>query len=159
MGREPVQPEPAIGGNPLWSVPLTALSATRERPIFSPSRRPPPPQIVAAPYAPPPKPPPPAPPPEPDHPLLTLLGTLAGETGGIGIFIDQNDNAPVSLRIGEAHQGWVLRAVRGREAVFERNDRTATLALPLPAPERPVAAPANRTPIPEPKPNSDFWNR
>jgi general secretion pathway protein N len=138
---------------------LTALSATRERPIFSPSRRPPPPQIVAAPHAPPPKPPPPAPPPEPDHPLLTLLGTLAGNTMGVGIFIDQNDNAPVSLRIGEAHRGWVLRAVRARETVFEKSDRTATLALPSPEQPGPAAAPANRTPMPAPKLNSDFWNR
>src|SRR5690348_5378824 len=28
-------------GNPLWSIPLSALAATRERPIFSASRRPP----------------------------------------------------------------------------------------------------------------------
>src|SRR5436853_356695 len=26
-------------GNPLWAVPITLLSVTRERPIFSPSRR------------------------------------------------------------------------------------------------------------------------
>jgi hypothetical protein len=157
MGRQPVPPDPAIGGNPLWSVPLTALSATGERPIFSPSRRPPPPQVVAAPYAPPPE-PPPAPPPEPDHPLLTLLGIIAGDTGGVGIFIDQNDNAPLSLKIGEGRQGWVLRAVRGREAVFEKNNRAATLALP--SPEQPkLAAPADRTPTQAPKPNSDFWSR
>jgi len=26
-------------GNPLWGIPLSALSATRERPLFNPSRR------------------------------------------------------------------------------------------------------------------------
>ena len=40
-------------GNPLWAIPLSALSATRDRPLFSTSRRPP---IVAVPIvAPPPK--------------------------------------------------------------------------------------------------------
>jgi hypothetical protein len=134
--RGRVSSEPATRGNPLWSIPLTSLSATRDRPVFSPSRRPPPPPVVAAPYVPPP-PPPPAPPPEPDHPLLTLSGIVAGGTGGVGIFTKQNDNAPVNLRIGEDYQGWVLRAVRGREATFEKNNRTATLALPvLPEPPR-----------------------
>src|SRR4051812_40812938 len=35
---EAARPVPA--GNPLWSVPLSALPATQERPIFSASRRP-----------------------------------------------------------------------------------------------------------------------
>src|SRR6202021_2706944 len=37
------------GANPLWSVPLSALTATRERPLFSSSRRLPAPVMVAAP--------------------------------------------------------------------------------------------------------------
>src|SRR5262249_53698680 len=36
-------------GNPLWAIPLRSLSATRERPIFLPSRRPPAPRVVASP--------------------------------------------------------------------------------------------------------------
>jgi hypothetical protein len=31
-------------GNPLWAVPIKDLSQTRDRPIFTPSRRPPPPR-------------------------------------------------------------------------------------------------------------------
>src|SRR5215831_17659551 len=41
-------PGPTTRGNPLWAVPLADLSATRERPIFSPSRRPPARPAVAA---------------------------------------------------------------------------------------------------------------
>jgi len=126
----PLASERALTGNPLWAVPLSSLSVTRERPIFAPSRRPPPPAAIAAAYiAPvmllPPK------PPEPDHPLLTLLGTVvAGETEGIGIFINQINGSLVRLKTGEQHEGWILRAVRGREAMFEKNDQSATLVLP-----------------------------
>jgi len=34
---DPRQPPP--GGNPLWGTPMSALSVTRDRPIFSGSRR------------------------------------------------------------------------------------------------------------------------
>src|SRR5260370_6901414 len=53
--------------SPLAAQPLDRLSATRERPLFSPTRRPPPPPppVVAAPAPPPPPPPPPHPPPSP----------------------------------------------------------------------------------------------
>ena len=36
-------------GNPLWSIPLSVLSATQERAIFSASRRPPPRAVIAPP--------------------------------------------------------------------------------------------------------------
>jgi hypothetical protein len=116
------------GSNPLWSLPLSSLSVTRERPIFSPSRRPPPP-VIAAPYVPPMSPPRPSKPPEPDHPLLTLVGTLAGDSQGVGIFIKESDKTTLRLRTGEDHEGWMLRSIRGGEAIFEKGDRTATLAL------------------------------
>src|SRR3954452_822395 len=45
--REAAKPVPS--GNPLWSVPLSALRATQERPIFSASRRPAQPAVVAPP--------------------------------------------------------------------------------------------------------------
>src|SRR5438552_3274555 len=80
--------EQPVSGNPLWAIPLTALSTTRERPIFSPSRRPPEPPAVVAAYVPPAK-PEPAPPAEPNHPLLTLVGTIVGPLEGIGVFLDQ----------------------------------------------------------------------
>ena len=44
--REASKPPPS--GNPLWSVPLSVLTATRERPVFSASRRPMPPAVAAA---------------------------------------------------------------------------------------------------------------
>jgi general secretion pathway protein N len=127
-------------GNPLWAVPLKSLSVTRERPIFTPSRRPPAPPVLAAaisrPAPPPPK------PSEPDHPLLSLVGTVVGSTEGIGIFLDQTTKAVVRLRTGEDHSGWILRSVEGREARFDKGQQTATLALPAPG-----AGPGTQGPI------------
>jgi general secretion pathway protein N len=127
--RERQLERPVLRGNPLWAVPLRSLSATRERPLFSPSRRPPAPAVAAAAFSQPAAPPPPKPE-EPDHPPLALVGTVVGETEGIGIFFDQSAKNVIRLRTGEGHSGWVLRSVQGREATFEKGRRAATLALP-----------------------------
>jgi hypothetical protein len=129
-------------GNPLWAVPLKSLSVTRERPIFSPSRRPPPPPVVAAAHAAPVK-APASKPTEPDQPLLSLVGTVVGESEGIGIFLDQATKGVIRLRTGQDHDGWILRSVQGREATFGKDQRTAILALPPPGAE-PAGQPAIR---------------
>jgi hypothetical protein len=116
-----------LAGNPLWAVPLNILSMTRERPLFSPSRRPIPAAVAAAPMvarAPPPK------PPEPDHPPLTLVGTIVGGAENIAIFADEVTKSFVRLKTGQDHAGWTLRAILGRETTFARGSREATLGLP-----------------------------
>jgi general secretion pathway protein N len=120
---------PVRAGNPLWAVPLSALTLTRDRPIFSSSRRPPPPPVAAAPVVqvrPAPRPPPPR---EPERPRLSLVGTVGGEQG-IAVFVDQGTQAIVRLRTGEGHDGWVLRAVGGREVTLQNDSNTAVLTLP-----------------------------
>jgi general secretion pathway protein N len=121
------RPLPAQTGNPLWAVPLSALTVTRERPLFSASRRPPPLPVAARPVvqvraaAAPPRPPQP--------PRLQLVGTVAsGE--GIAVFVDQTTQTILRLRTGEGHDGWVLRAVRPREVTLQNDRDTAILALP-----------------------------
>ena len=109
-------------GNPLWAVPLSSLTVTRERPIFSASRRPPAPPVAARP-APPPR------PSEPQRPQLALVGTVAG-ADGIAVFIDQSNQSVVRLRTGEGHDGWVLRTVGPREVTLQNDRDTAVLALP-----------------------------
>jgi hypothetical protein len=123
-------------GNPLWAIPLNALTATRARPIFSPSRRPPPPAAVAAPYVPP---PPASAPVEPDRPELTLVGAVTGEQEAFGIFLDQTANKIIRLKLGDLHRGWILRQVRGREVTLQRNDEIVFLALPPPGTKPAVA--------------------
>jgi len=147
-GIEPQADRPAVAvarergptGNPLWGIPLRILTATRERPLFSPSRRPPAPPAVAS-AAPPPR-PVMAAKPEPDHPSLTIVGTVVSENDGIGLFIDQATNDVIRIHTGQNHDGWVLRSVHGREASFEKNERTSTLALPAPGETPAVAAPS-----------------
>jgi general secretion pathway protein N len=131
LGPLPVPAGPReLRGNPLWSVPLKNLNATRERPIFLPSRRAPAPAVAGAPPAV--VAPPPPPPAEPDRPRLALVGAVSGESEGIAVFMDEATRDIVRLRTGENHAGWILRSVRGREATLEKGPETAILALPDP---------------------------
>jgi general secretion pathway protein N len=122
---------PVRAGNPLWAVPLSSLTVTRERPIFSASRRPPAPPVAAAPVVQARPAPPPSPPREPERPRLSLVGTVGGEQG-IAVFVDQATQTIVRLRTGEGHDGWVLRAVGGREVTLQNDRNTAVLTLPRP---------------------------
>ena len=128
----PVAPgsERALSANPLWAIPLSQLPITRDRPIFSPSRRPPPPAVAPAAIpkvAAVPK------PREPERPQLTLVGTIASDDEGFGIFLDQSTRSALRLKIGEDYQGWKLRSVQGREAVLEKDQQVVPLALPQPS--------------------------
>ena len=80
--------KPVPRGNPLWSVPLTALTATQERPIFSAMRRPPPRAVAASPVE-----KSPAPPPRPVEapPPLSLVGAVVGEGDAIAILVNRLD--------------------------------------------------------------------
>lgn len=122
-------PQRALSANPLWGIPLTSLSGTRDRPIFSSSRRPPPPAVAPAAVpnvaaVPKPK--------DPERPLLSLVGTIASGDEGFAIFLEQSTKAALRLKVGEDYQGWRLRLVQGREATLEKDQRAVTLALPQP---------------------------
>ena len=127
---QPAAPQRTLSPNPLWEIPLFKLSTTRERPIFSPSRRPPPVVIAAPPASPAPPPPPKLP--RVERPQLSLVGTVSGDDERFGIFVDQTTKAALRLRIGEDYQGWKLRAVQGREVTLEYEQQSAILTLPQP---------------------------
>lgn len=113
-------------GNPLWADPISSFSAARERPVFSPSRRPPP-VIGLASFSPP---KPTSSPPQRPH--LALIGAIAGQADGIAIFFDETTRSIVRLKTGESHSGWTLRLVASREATLQRGGETAVLALQNP---------------------------
>jgi hypothetical protein len=124
--------------NPLWAIPLTKLSDTRDRPVFSPSRKPPPAMVDDK--------PPPAPPPprkrEVERPALSLVGTVASDQEGFGIFLDQSTKQAFRLKLGENYQGWVLRVVRGKQVSMEKDQLVTVLTLPAPnAQANQIAAP------------------
>jgi hypothetical protein len=134
----------ALSGNPQWGIPIKMLSATRDRPIFSPSRRPPPPAVVDQPIV--------AAVPtvkqrEPERPQLSLLGTIVGGDDGFGIFMDQTTKTPLRIRIGAEYQGWTLRLLQPGSVTLVKGRETAVLAFPEPASNqapavaRPIAAP------------------
>jgi general secretion pathway protein N len=123
---------PARKGNPLWAIPLRALGATRERPLFSASRRPPPPVIPSAPdpaahalpvaikAA------------EPESPPLLLIGTAVSVDTRIAIFLNQTTKLVTQVREGEQESGWRVTAVSLHSTVVERDERAVTLLLPRP---------------------------
>jgi hypothetical protein len=121
--------ERALSDNPLWGIPLTQLPVTRERPIFSSSRRPPPPavapadvpKVVAVPKS-----------SEPERPQLSLVGTIVSDDERFGIFLDQSTNTVLRLKVDEDYQGWKLRSVQSREATLQKDQEVVTLPLPQP---------------------------
>jgi hypothetical protein len=121
-------PDAMTRPNPLWGISLASLKATRERPIFSPSRRPPPVERPA-----PIQPQPSVSNSEPRRPLLALVGAIAGETDGIAIFVDEKTKDIVRMRTGESLSGWTLSSVKGREATLQKGPETSVLEILLPA--------------------------
>jgi len=125
-----LQADTARSGNPLWGIPLKLLSATRDRPIFSASRRPPPvdvapPAVAVAPPVQAPKP--------PERPQLALVGTIVNGDDGIAIFLDQNTRAPLRLRMGADYQGWMLRQIEARSVTLQKGEDVAVFAFPPPS--------------------------
>ncbi len=116
-----------VSGNPLWSVPLSVLTATQERPIFSASRRPPPRAVAGPPVLPVVV--PVARPAEPERPALALIGAVVGDSDAIAVFLDRTNQKIIRLRSGEEHAGWVLSSVQGREVTLKKAEQTEVLAL------------------------------
>ncbi len=117
-------------GNPVRAIPLAELNITRDRPLFSPSRRPPPPLAAAPIYqvasvSRPVK-------VEPQRPELTLVGTIVGGNDAIAVFLDRSTRSVVRLHTSESHEGWILRSIQGREATLEKGPDSAVLALAPP---------------------------
>jgi len=121
---DPASEAASTVANPLWAIPLTSLTATRERPIFSPSRHPLPAteplpiQSNSLPFS--------------NRPPLTLIGIIAGNDDGVAILLDGPTKDAVRLKVGESHLGWMLKSLKGREATLQKEQTTAILELPLP---------------------------
>ncbi len=117
-------------GNPSWAIPLSALVATRDRPLFSASRRPP---IVAVPiFAPPPQKDEALAPPLPERPSLTLVGTIISPKASVAVLQISNTDAISRLRVGEENDGWRVRVIDLRSIVVVKGAQSVKLVLPRP---------------------------
>src|SRR5260221_1700968 len=115
-------------GNAVLTIPLSKLSMTRDRPIFSPSRRPPPlpaPPVVAKQVE-------PTKPAEPDQPPLILVGTVAGGDSGIAVFVEQPTENTVRLRCNESHNSGTFRSIKGRDLSRRKERKSSGWALAPP---------------------------
>ena len=127
--------------SPLAAQPLDRLSATRERPLFSPTRRPPPrpPPVVVAPE------PPPPPPPPPDVALFGIV--MDGDE--VHAVVRAGPAAKITrVRVGDDIGGWKVAQIDGRRLILSLDDRIATFMMfagnsangpPRTGPEAPAA--------------------
>lgn len=145
QGSAPTLPgDVGAGGNPLWSVHLSALSATRDRPLFSVTRRPPPAAVIAAPPSQA-STPSEAKPSEPERPPFALVGTIVGSGAHIALLLNRSTNLVTRLREGESELGWRAQLIGPRSIVLHRGAESATLEFPKPTdpPKDTVAADAH----------------
>jgi hypothetical protein len=108
--------------SPLAAQPLDRLSATRERPLFSPTRRPPPPPPVVA--AAPEPPPPPAPPPN-----VALFGIVMDGAQAHAVVRAGPAENIMRVGIGDDIGGWKVAQIEGRSLVLSLNGRIATFMM------------------------------
>jgi len=110
-------------GNPLMRLSLDQLAATRERPLFAPTRRPPPPEpeVVGAVEAPPPPPPPP--------PTLSLFGIVKDAEGGRALVRAPASDKVQRVRVGDKLGGWKVARIEDRKLILELEDRSTTFTL------------------------------
>jgi general secretion pathway protein N len=107
--------------NPLEAQSLDRLSATRDRPLFSPTRRPTPPPPLPSPEQ-----PPVAVVPQP--PNLTLSGIVVDDEGARAI-IRSSATKVDRVQIGDDIGGWKVVQIDGRRLVLSLDDRFATYTL------------------------------
>lgn len=129
-------------GNPLWGILLKQLSATRDHPLFSPSRHPPPPAdapVTAVAVS------PVQAPRQPASPHLSLVGTIVNGDDGFAIFLDQETKAPLRIRMGANHQGWTLRRIEARSVTLQSSEDVSVLSFPTPSSDRNAGTDVSRT--------------
>jgi general secretion pathway protein N len=136
---------PSAQPNPLMRLSLDQLSATRERPLFAPTRRPPPPPPATVGSA------DPLPPPPPDPPTLSLFGIVKDTDGASALVRAQTSDKVQRLRVGDKLQGWEVARIEERQLVLELEDRSTTFTLfsRQPADEQPQVAHHRAAPVVE----------
>jgi len=88
-------------------------------------------------------------PPELERPAVSLIGTVIGNDVQIGVFLETATKDVFRLRVGEDHQGWMMRLIKAREVTLIKNRNVVVLELRpsggSPAPDGPTMPP----PVPD----------
>ena len=110
--------------NPVELQSFDQLSATRDRPLFSPTRQPPPKPVAAVVSRPEPPPPPP--------PSVVVLG-IVSEDGDGRAAIRSGDKHPGDkverVRIGDDVGGWKVERIEPRRLVLMQGERSVDFSL------------------------------
>ena len=110
----------AAPNNPLAARPIDLLSDTRDRPLFSPHRRPPPPpapppvRVVAA--------PPPVPPPN-----IVLMAIVTDD--GVPQAVVRTHEKAIGARVGDEIAGWKVTQIEPRRLVLASDYREVSFDL------------------------------
>ena len=107
---------------------LDALAATRQRPLFSPTRRPPPPPVEAQSAEPMAAPAPSIPPPS-----LEIRGIIVGTDISVAIVRRSQDAKEIHLSVGSQIEGWTVSDIGPRAIILRLEDRSVTISLPDPS--------------------------
>ncbi|WP_152535558.1 hypothetical protein [Bradyrhizobium sp. Ai1a-2] len=109
--------------NPVELQPLPELAVTRDKPLFSPTRRPPPkPVAPVARQEPPPPPPPP--------PSVVVLGIISENGDGrAAIRAGGNGDKVTRVRAGDDVRGWKVERIEPRRLVLTQGERSVDFAL------------------------------
>jgi hypothetical protein len=122
LAGDPSSPQSStVRDNPLAAWALKLLSDTRDRPLFSPSRRPPPAPLPVAQLV--------APEPEMPPPSIVLLAIV--RDGGLAqavVRTAEADNA-IRARVGDEIAGWRVTQIETRRLMLSSGDRSVSFAL------------------------------
>jgi hypothetical protein len=118
--RQAGGPSGAALKNPLAVHSFSELSATRDRPLFSPTRRPPPPPPVAeAETAPPPAPP----------PAVLFSGVIMDTKGALAIIRADASARAMYVHVGDVVAGWKVGQIERRKLTLSLDGRSASFTL------------------------------
>jgi general secretion pathway protein N len=118
--QTPVAPQALA--NPVAATSFEQLSATREKPLFTPDRHLPVKLPVVTQAAPPP--PPPAAPPQ-----VSLLGVVVDANGPRAVIRSDPAGKNVPVRLGDDVAGWRVTEIEGQRLVISLDDRSFAVKL------------------------------
>jgi hypothetical protein len=106
--------------NPLAAHPLEELSQTRDRPLFSATRRAPAPALASVPQIV--APPPPLPPPS-----VVLIGVVSDGVGARAVV--RGGQKTIRAELGQEIEGWTVTQIEPRRLVLSHDGRSVSFAL------------------------------